>query len=188
MYFCKKSLTMKNLKPLVLLFITIGLISCDADDDLPEREIQPIEVNPASNFNVAGEEFDINAGIQTTAAGENDINRVQFIFIGDGLEYNTSGIVGRGPLVQLVLYRAVGAQLEGTFSFNDSMESGTASLAYSEVFDVNNRSVSDDQLESGDLTITRNSDNTLTINLLGITEDGQEDYSLFYEGEVYILN
>ncbi|AZQ43599.1 hypothetical protein [Nonlabens ponticola] len=189
---------MKRFKILGLLLLTIGAVSCESDDDLPEvQEIDPIVITSDSKFNAGDDEYEITGGVVSNVATNEGDRFTQLIFLGDGLEFNRFGIQGRGPLAQLVIYNDINvSNIAGTYELSSTAATGTAVIVYSEDFNVNGSQDADGRATSGTVIIERVGENQYIVNVEdGETEgedadddDDNESFDLFFDGEVYVVN
>ncbi|BAO55425.1 hypothetical protein [Nonlabens marinus] len=173
-----------------ICLFSLYIVSCEDDvEDFEPVSINPPAINSDSNFAINRTSYNLKAalGNQVTVDGTEGY---QFVFIGNGLTAINGVIEGRGAIVQLVLFKNDNPrEVSGTYLIRDNEANLTAQLAYSLEFDPSVAGDADDQLASGTVVVEELANNQIRMTISdAVTTTGMQDFTLFFEGGVLVLN
>jgi hypothetical protein len=171
------------MKKLILCFIVIVLfISCDSDEDN-----QSTPIISTGNFKIDDDPFQLSQGFITPSEeDEPDLYRKFILLSSDGYSWNQNQFIGAADGAFITLYSDNSSfEVEGTYSITDNQAaSGQAEMYFAINYDIQNDTLdNEEEIESGTLTITKNTDGTYIFKIDNAVVDIiGDDFTLDYEG------
>jgi hypothetical protein len=173
-----------------ILILSLFISSCTDDDaiDVASIRIAPPPINAESNFKLDRTPYNFTAGIGNQVV-INSHTGYQLGLVGDGITAINGVLEGTGEVVQLVLFNTeFRTDLSGTYTIADTQGNLTAQLAYA--LNYSSSTIDpDDKLISGTIVVEELVNNEIRITISnGITDQGMQDFTLFFEGGILYLN
>jgi hypothetical protein len=173
-----------------ILFLLTLFISCDGSDDRKDNTGDP----STGFFAIDNVSFDLNQGYNSEVFEDSPgLYYQSFLIGGDGLFFNpaSSSLSGMTNVVIIELYSETdNFDFKGSYEITDGDPVAGQALAYYALdYDVDQSTSRDEEdIESGTLFITTNSNGTFSVSLTnGVVDITRQAFAMEYDGTIKLV-
>lgn len=173
---------------IILIFVSIVfLIACETDDD-----DQTTPVNSTGNFKIDDDQFQLRQGFVTpTETDGPNLYRKDILLASVEYIWSQNRLIGAADTVIMTIYSDNPSfEIEGAYSItDDQVAAGRVEMYFAINYDIENDTLDqEEEIESGTLTIIRNTDGRYVFNIdNGIVDIVGNDFTLDYNGTLTLL-
>lgn len=185
-----------KIKFFYLLFVVLTLSACNGNDDDSSNDDNN-DNQGIGQFTIDNSSFDLSKGFRSPVfEDEPGLYYQNVLLSSDGFNLNTTAgdnpLTGTADAIFIELYSSSdNAPITGTYNVTDTDENpGDAYVYYAINYNIDADTIDDEEeIESGSLTITQNSDGSYSVSLTnGVVDITGQDFTVTYDGDIMFLN